>query len=144
MIQTNFLQSWRKPLVIVGFVNDEEPSLTVPDDSYSIRDILNQFTSGINPPVNEYNQYDGDNPDFEDIDLLTTFGDLSDYDSARLAQLERVVNAKKREQQAREFNRVVVTSSSNVAGGTPAHGAAATVEGEVSNPEGSAAPSENA
>lgn len=105
MITTKFLQNWRKPIELRGWIS-EDPSLTIPDDSYTIRDILNQFTSGIQTPMARYDQFDGSDPDFDDQDLLTTFGDLSDYDAARLDQLERVVQAKKEQKRLEEFNAV--------------------------------------
>ena len=67
-----------------------EPSQTVPDDSYTVKDILSRFTRGIDPMLTRMGQYDGDqnenldddsfvvNP-IQDINDLTDIDDLEEF-----------------------------------------------------------------
>lgn len=60
------------------------PSLTVPDQSYSIREILEKFSRGIDPYLTKLPSYDEDDIDVEDDvtpDRLPDH-DLSDLDLA--------------------------------------------------------------
>lgn len=60
------------------------PSLTVPDMSYSIQELLDKFTTGIVPPVARNAQYDED-ADFDNYDE-TRDGDFDLADATRLKQ----------------------------------------------------------
>lgn len=67
------------------------PSMTVPNQCYSIRDLLARFVSGTADPKTMYRDgyYEGDEPSFEDYD--DTFDpafDLADY-SIGMQELER-------------------------------------------------------
>lgn len=60
------------------------PSLTVPDQSYTIREILEKFTRGIDPYLTKLPSYDDDDITVDD-DLLpdrSPDSDLSDIDRA--------------------------------------------------------------
>lgn len=88
-----------------GEVNHSD-SLTVPDESYSIRDILEKFTCGIAPPVMRNIEYDED--DYltnENIDYEQTVEDITDciqgLDSAR-ANIAREQERQREEQAERE------------------------------------------
>lgn len=64
----------------VGIKNIGE-SMTVPDDSYTIKELIARFTIGCIPPVGRNVIYD-DNPDFECIDpLCDPAFDLVDRDA---------------------------------------------------------------
>lgn len=65
------------------------PSLTSPDMSYSIKTLLEKFTTGITPPVMRDGQYD-ENASFENYDL-TRNGDFDLTDATEeLHQLEKL------------------------------------------------------
>ena len=62
-----------------------DPSQTVPDDSYTIKDILTRFTRGIDPMLTRMGEYDGDLTDtLEDesfvINPIRQVSDLTDID----------------------------------------------------------------
>lgn len=70
-------------------------SMTVPDESYTVRDLLDKFTRGVVPPVARHVRYD-DDPDSVDLDALpdNSFDKFDAYD--RLQQLEAEIAFKKR------------------------------------------------
>lgn len=72
-----------------GEIN-EEPSLTVPDQAYTVQELLEKFTSGGIPPVSLPGQYD-DDPSFDDIDPTR----LGDFDLADLTALQIELAEKK-------------------------------------------------
>lgn len=84
-------------------------SLTVPDESYSIRDILTKFTrmpDVVNPNlVYDFDEMtDADSVDM-DADVITSFGDLSDFDmmTDRVVELKyQIQNEKEARKQARD------------------------------------------
>lgn len=43
-------------------------SLTIPNEAYSIKEVLEKFTSGINLPIQRNGQFD-ENPDFDTADI---------------------------------------------------------------------------
>lgn len=65
--------------------NPGNPSLTVPDEALSLRDLLANYTHGIAPPVSQTTYYDSDFNDgltFDDVDpTLDPDFDLADYSS---------------------------------------------------------------
>lgn len=77
-------------------------SLTVPDESYSIRDILTKFTRM--PDIEHDMVFDFDENTDEmsvdmDVDVITSFNDLTDFDmmSDRVKYLTDQVNGQKAE-----------------------------------------------
>lgn len=52
-----------------------QPSQTVPDDSYSVKDILQRFTRGIDPMLTRIGQYDSE--ESEPLDLNDTQFELN-------------------------------------------------------------------
>lgn len=102
MKEIQFKQSWRKPYQWHNNP-DELPDECQPDQSYTIREILNQFTSGLTPQLNEYDDYDGDNPDFDNIDELLQYDDISDVKAAELATLENYYKMKRKQAELSEF-----------------------------------------
>ena len=59
--------------------------MTVPDDSYTIKDILTRFTRSIDPMLTRLGEYDGDLTDNLDddsfvINPIRTVSDLTDID----------------------------------------------------------------
>ena len=72
----------------------EEPSLTTPDMSYSIRNLLEKFTSGITPPVMREGKFDED-ATFENYDITRN----GDFDLADASQMKAELQAS---QEARE------------------------------------------
>lgn len=90
---------------------NREPSQTVPDDSYEIKDLIKKYAAGLDPAVTLLSNYGGDDTevDHDDIDLAAASrGDfvevdehkkraqqLSDENKARLEEYEQ----KKREAQ---------------------------------------------
>jgi len=61
-------------------------SMTVPDDSYSIKDLVKKFASGIDPAISKIPNYGGDEDevDFDDVDLRKAAdGDLTELDEHR-------------------------------------------------------------
>lgn len=69
-------------------------SLTVPDQSYSIKDILEKYTRGIAPMVSKEPLYE-ENPDINSPDILDNAIDITEVQEAYNATTERIVNAKK-------------------------------------------------
>jgi hypothetical protein len=63
-----------------------EPSQTVPDDSYTVKDILTRFTRGIDPMLTRLGQYDQEdvNESLEEeqfkVNPLNAIEDLTDID----------------------------------------------------------------
>ena len=58
---------------------NDEPSLTVPDQSYTIQELLDRHIAGTMPPVSQDVFYE-DDPNFDEIDPKHTPDyDLSDY-----------------------------------------------------------------
>lgn len=53
-------------------------SMTVPNEAYTIKEVLEKFTSGINLPIQRNGQYDQD-PDFDSVDI-TRSPDADIYD----------------------------------------------------------------
>lgn len=76
-----FATNWRFPASFA--VNTEGVSMAVPDQSYSIRDILTKFTR-MPEIVNQSLVYDGDDNEvgFDDP-VLNMFNDLSDMDQVQ-------------------------------------------------------------
>lgn len=99
-----FKQPWRNPIEFVCGKSDE-PDMCIPDQSYTIREILNQFTSGLTPPLNQYEDYDGDDPDFDEIDVLKLYDDISDVKAEHLRKLEKYYGLKRKEAELREYIR---------------------------------------
>jgi hypothetical protein len=63
----------------------KEPSPTVPDDSYTIKEILTKFTRGVDPMLTKLADYDSEEHDPENLDdtqfelnPIRTIEDLSD------------------------------------------------------------------
>lgn len=52
-----------------GEVN-KSPSLTVPDDTLSIREIIERYTKGLSAPIMFEKVYSEDNPDIRGLDLV--------------------------------------------------------------------------
>lgn len=50
------------------YESDFGPSITVPDQSLTVREILDRFVSGIAPPIFQDGSYD-DDADFDDDDI---------------------------------------------------------------------------
>lgn len=70
-------------------------SLTLPDDSYSVEDLLRRYANGIMPPVGR-NVYFEDDPDFDNIDpTLDPSFDLSDA-TAIMQDLETKIKHRSR------------------------------------------------
>ncbi|MEM3318498.1 MAG: hypothetical protein QXT80_03010 [Thermoplasmatales archaeon] len=65
-----------------GEINDEV-SLTVPDMSYTVRELLEKFTSGVMPAVERNPLYE-DDPDFDNIDPSR----LGDFDLVDLLEMQ--------------------------------------------------------
>lgn len=86
--------------------HNTEPSLTVPDMSYSIKEILQRFTSGQSLPIGQGLSYD-DEDDFEDGFLppdRTEGGfDLSDIPMLR-AELQRLEELERENGESRQKN----------------------------------------
>lgn len=85
-----------------GFVEfNDEPSMTVPDQSYTIRDLIDRFTRGIAPPVGQDGLY-SEEDELEDfyVDPWRHITDLSDITememdlAARKAELIRAQEQK--------------------------------------------------
>lgn len=77
---------------------NEEPSMTVPDMSYSIKEILQKFAQGIGLNVARMPQY----PDIEEdidgeVDYILPDYDLTDLHRDEVAQKERTKLAKESE-----------------------------------------------
>ena len=82
-----------------------EKSMTVPDQSYTIREILERFTSGIAPPLMRESSYDED--DYitdENIDYERNFEDITDALSSS-ADIHR--NIQEGKQRAKELEREI-------------------------------------
>jgi hypothetical protein len=71
-------------------------SMTIPDMSYSIKDLLERFTAGTLPPVARDVSYsDSDNLDFDDFDPTKDVNfDLSDYTLFSINNAAAIVAAK--------------------------------------------------
>lgn len=76
-------------------------SLTVQDDTMSIKDILDRYTRGIEPPVRAGEFLDNDDHDDIDLEKLGR-ADVTEKFSIHKEQVEKVIEAKKRVKQARE------------------------------------------
>lgn len=70
------------PKIDTGFSEYKEQSMTVPDESYSIKDLLKKHRSGIPVNVERDGQYD-DDPDHDDIDRT----ELLNMDLAEKAEI---------------------------------------------------------
>lgn len=93
-------------------------SLTVPDDSYTIRELLDRATKGINPMIERSGEY-GEDPVFDDPDFEKILDlDYADLDAMRrdfherrakaeadLKDVNDKYNALEREKAQREFER---------------------------------------
>lgn len=79
--------------------HNNEPSMTVPDMSYSIQEILDKFVRGISLPVMNNLSYD-DDVDVENmiVDPLRSMNDLSDIVSFRQEVADFESNMKQREE----------------------------------------------
>lgn len=76
-------------------VSDED--MTVPDDSYSIQQILTQFSNGIRPNIALDGQY-SDTEDFEDYDRFSDPDfDLSDIEEIK-SSVEKTLGKHKQKQ----------------------------------------------
>lgn len=73
-----------------GERNNGLASMTVPDQSYTVRELLQKFTSGGMPDVAKVPQYEED-PDFDDIDPTR----LPDFDLADLTELQLELDQRK-------------------------------------------------
>jgi len=72
------------------YETNNEPSLTVPDQSYTIKELLMRFTSGGMPAIAKTGTYEED-PTFEDLDPTR----LGDFDLADLTELQIEFEQKK-------------------------------------------------
>lgn len=72
------------------YEENTQPSLTVPDQSYTIKELLMRFTSGGMPDIAKTGTYE-DDPSFEDIDPTR----LGDFDLADLTELQIELDQKK-------------------------------------------------
>lgn len=67
----------------IGHKKSEKPSLTVPDQSYSVQELIEKFTRNIPVPISQIGNYD-EEPDFDNIDPSR----LSDYDLTTLQDMQ--------------------------------------------------------
>lgn len=106
-------------------------SLTVPDQSYSIRDILEKYTRGIAPLVAKEPIYD-DDPDINNPDPLENPLDITDVQEALNNTNERIALNKsklaKAKSQPISANKAAVSVQSEVTGGKEAETDPAEVE----------------
>lgn len=98
-------------IVNYEIINDE-PSLTVPDQSLTVREILDRFTKGIPVDIGMQDnslEYDGDDPSFDDVNpFLDPAFDLSDLTDM---ELERVRLLAEQEQAQRTQEASAVASN---------------------------------
>ena len=64
----NFRNPYNFKLEAKDLENKEGKSLTVPDQSFTVQEILLKFTSGIPLNIGLEVEYEGDDPSFDDID----------------------------------------------------------------------------
>lgn len=88
---------------INGFVEvNDQPSETIPDQSLTIKQILQRFTAGTLPPIQKETYYE-ENPDIDDPDpMYRPDFDFVDWEAAK-RKLERRIKYR------REANRNVVS-----------------------------------
>ena len=93
---------------------NNEKSLTVPDQSFTIREILERFTSGIAPPISRQAEYDDEeylideNIDFEEnIVDITEATEKFDNSKRRYEQGSAQVEKLSKEAKEREIERAV-------------------------------------
>lgn len=70
-------------------------SETVPDDSYTIADLVKKFASGVDPAISKIANYGGDDDevDFDDIDMQKAAqADYTDVDEIKAAAAARQLN----------------------------------------------------
>lgn len=90
--------------IVEGEINSGE-ILTIPDESYTIEEILDKFTKGIHLGIEKDGQY-SDSDDFNDVDERTYLNDLSDIEDIEVSMAARRSRAKakatKQQQKATE------------------------------------------
>lgn len=62
--------------------------MTVPDEAYTIQDILDKFTRGVNLNISKNGVYT-DTDDFDDVDELSTLNDLTDFEEIEASMAAR-------------------------------------------------------
>lgn len=95
------------------------PSMTVPDQSYTVRDLLERFTTGVLPVSSRTPVY-SDNPDFDNYDEIENPDfDLSDYHSGML-ELEASLSRRKHAKDVEPEKLVASVSDENKRGSSAA------------------------
>ena len=69
-------------------------SMAVPDDSYTIRDLIKKYASGLDPGITKLSMYgdEDENVDFDDVDLA----DASRSDIAETTEMQREAAARQK------------------------------------------------
>lgn len=79
-----FIRTWRKYQPSRGEINSGE-LLVIPDQAYSIEEIFDKFRRGISLPIELETHYiDGDEDDFDNIDLRQIAKDPYDLDESTI------------------------------------------------------------
>lgn len=84
--------------IVEGEINSGE-IVTIPDESYTIEEILDKFTKGIHLGIEQDGQY-SDSDDFDDVDERTYLNDLSDIDDVQASMVERRKRKQSKSQKA--------------------------------------------
>lgn len=76
-------------------------SLTVQDDTMSIKEILDRYTRGIEPPIRGGEFLENDDHDDIDLEKLSR-ADVTEKFTVHKAQVEKVIEAKKKVEKAKK------------------------------------------
>lgn len=87
--------------------------LTVPDESYTIEEILDKFTKGINLDLTLNGQYT-DTDDFDDVDERTYLNDLTDIEDIETSMAARRSRAKAKVRKPAEKSQELAEDSTQV------------------------------